>query len=384
MNIALKLAEKGIGSVEPNPAVGCVIVKDGKIIGKGYHKKFGQAHAEINALADCRKNGYDPQGATMYVTLEPCCHFGKTPPCTKAVIESGVKKVFITMQDPSCHCDGRGIEQLKAAGIDVTVGILEKEARILNAPFIKYAQTDRPWVIVKWAQSIDGKLACVNREAQLLEPYMQLSQSIRWISNEQSRKDAHKLRRRVQAILVGIDTVIADDPLLTPRPSMGRKPLRIVLDSQLRISTYCQLLKTAKKYPLIIFTGEGAVNANLEKAKLIAKAGAAIVAIPLDENRRCDLNAVLENIAKRNIQQLLVEGGAKVIASFLQDNLVDELCVYIAPKILGSKGNVTICDSLSSLKTELALANITITRFGNDVRISGLLITDYYKYRCPR
>src|SRR3989339_728756 len=166
MNIALKLAEKGIGSVEPNPAVGCVIVKDGKIIGKGYHKKFGQAHAEINALADCRKNGYDSQGATMYVTLEPCCHFGKTPPCTKAVIESGVKKVFIAMQDPSRHCDGRGIEQLKAAGIDIVVGICEKEARILNAPFIKYAQTGKTWVIVKWAQTIDGKLAYTDRAAR--------------------------------------------------------------------------------------------------------------------------------------------------------------------------------------------------------------------------
>ncbi|MDD5459181.1 MAG: bifunctional diaminohydroxyphosphoribosylaminopyrimidine deaminase/5-amino-6-(5-phosphoribosylamino)uracil reductase RibD [Phycisphaerae bacterium] len=362
MNIALKLAAKGVGSVEPNPAVGCVIVKGGKIIGRGYHKKFGQPHAEINALADCRKKGNNPAGADMYVTLEPCCHFGKTPPCTKAVIESGVKKVFIAMTDPSCHCDGRGVEQLKAAGIDVTIGICEKEARLLNAPFIKYAQTGKPWVIAKWAQSIDGKLAFSDPAADG-----------QWISNEQSRKDAHKLRCRVQAILVGIDTVIADDPLLTPRPSMSKKPIRIVLDSQLRIPTYCQLLKTAKKYPLLIFTDEGAVNADLKKANLITKVGAEIITVNLDENKRCDLAAVLDELTKRNIQQLLVEGGAKVIASFLQQGIVDELCVYIAPKILGSKGGVTISDSLSSLKNELSLTNIAITPFGEDVRIIALL-----------
>ncbi|MFB0524826.1 MAG: bifunctional diaminohydroxyphosphoribosylaminopyrimidine deaminase/5-amino-6-(5-phosphoribosylamino)uracil reductase RibD, partial [Phycisphaerae bacterium] len=253
MQIALRLAARGIGSVEPNPAVGAVIVKDSQIIGKGWHQKFGGPHAEINALQDCKKIDVSPQGATMYVTLEPCCHYAKTPPCTDAIIAAGLAKVVVATIDPSEHANGKGIQQLRNAGIEVQAGLCEAQARLLNAPFIKFAATGKCWVILKWAQTIDCKLAYADRTEQQ-----------RWISNEQSRKDAHKLRRRAGGILVGINTVIADDPLLTPRPGRGKQPTRIVLDSSLRIPLNCQLLATAKKAPVLILTSEKAVQSNPE------------------------------------------------------------------------------------------------------------------------
>ncbi len=233
---ALTLARRGIGSVEPNPAVGAVIVKANQIIGSGWHKKFGGPHAEINALEDCKTLGVNPRGAAMYVTLEPCSHQGKTGPCTQAIIEAGVAKVFVATIDPSEHACGKGIEQLRDAGIEVQTGICETEARILNAPFIKFAATEKCWVTLKWAQSIDGKVA-------LTEPQPSGSG---WISGEQSRKDVHKLRRRAQAILVGVNTVIADDPLLTARLSKGKRLTRFILDNHLRIPLDCKLIKTAR------------------------------------------------------------------------------------------------------------------------------------------
>jgi diaminohydroxyphosphoribosylaminopyrimidine deaminase/5-amino-6-(5-phosphoribosylamino)uracil reductase len=202
MQVALKLAQRGVGSVEPNPAVGCVIVKAGRVVGRGWHRKFGAAHAEINALEDCRRLGVSPRGATMYVTLEPCCHYAKTPPCTDAIIDASLTKVVVAAIDPSEHANGKGIEQLRSEGIEVRTGVCETQARLLNAPFIKFAATGRCWVILKWAQSIDGKMALADQ-----------NNGRRWISGEQSRKDVHKLRRRVQAILVGINTVLADNPL---------------------------------------------------------------------------------------------------------------------------------------------------------------------------
>ena len=204
MLIALKLAQRGIGSVEPNPEVGAVLVKANQVVGKGWHKKFGGPHAEINALEDCKTLGVNPQGAAMYVTLEPCCHQAKTGPCTEAIIAAGVVKVVVAAIDPSEHANGKGIEKLRNAGIEVVVGVCETQARLLNAPFIKFAATAKTWVILKWAQSIDGKVA-----------YADQTQERQWISGQQSRKDVHKLRRRVQAILVGINTILVDDPLLT-------------------------------------------------------------------------------------------------------------------------------------------------------------------------
>ena len=260
MQMALRLARRGIGSVEPNPAVGCVIVKDNKIIGRGWHKKFGGPHAEINALKNSKQS---PVDATMYITLEPCCHLGKTPPCTNAIIKSGIKKVVAATKDPTKKVNGKGFKILKKAGIKIVTGICKNEAQNLNAPFFKFARTKKPWVIIKWAQSADGFLARTDKK--------------RWITNSASRKDAHKLRRKVQAILVGINTVLADDPMLTARPHKDKHPLRVVLDSLLKIPIDCKIIRTAKKAPVLVFT----TNKNNKKTSLLKKKGA--------ENYRCPL-----------------------------------------------------------------------------------------------
>jgi len=360
MWVALRLARRGIGSVEPNPAVGAVIVKANQIIGSGWHKKFGGPHAEINALEDCKTLGVNPRGAVMYVTLEPCSHEGKTGPCTQTIIEAGLAKVFVATIDPSEHAGGKGIEQLRNAGIEVQTGICETEARVLNAPFIKFVAIGRCWVTLKWAQSIDGKVA-----------WAQKSDERQWISSEQSRKDVHKLRRRAQAILVGINTVIADDPLLTPRPSKGKKLIRIVLDNNLRIPLDCKLIKTARKSPVLIYTSENTVRANPEIAEKMTKKGAELLAYP-DTQGRSNLYFLLDELSKRSIAHLIVEGGPRVLTSFLREALADEIVVYIAPRILGTQGSAEITGPMAELTQAVGLHHVDIKRFGDDIRLTGL------------
>ena len=360
MLMALRLARRGIGSVEPNPAVGCVIVKGNQVIGKGWHRKFGGPHAEINALEDCGALGVGPEGATMYVTLEPCCHYGKTPPCTDAILAAKLAKVVVAAIDPSEHARGKGIEKLRNAGIQVQAGVCETEAKLLNAPFIRFAATGRCWVILKWAQSIDGKMAWADKTNER-----------KWISNETSRKDAHKLRRRVQAILVGIETVLADDPLLTARPAKGRQLIRIVLDSKLRIPLDCNLLNTAKKVPVLILTGEEAVRSKPQIAEKIVQKGGKLLTYP-DTEGRCNLYFLLDELSKRGVTQLLVEGGSKVITSFLKERLADEICIYIAPKILGAQGSVDISEPMAELTPNFDLHYVDVKRFDDDVRLTGL------------
>jgi len=359
MQTALRLAKRGIGSVEPNPTVGAVIVKDGQVIGKGYHKKFGGSHAEINALEDCARSGDDPRGATIYVTLEPCCHQGKTGPCTQAIISAGLAKVVVAMIDPSKHAGGKGIEQLRRAGIEVQTGLCETEARLLNVSFVKFAETGKCWVTLKWAQSIDGKLAWTGHGKQ------------RWISNELSRKDVHKLRRSAQAILVGINTILADDPLLTARPSKGKKSMRIVLDNQLRIPLDCQLLQTTNKSPVMIVTRQSSIDANLHVAEQFRKKGAELLVCP-DTLNRSNLVFLLDELSRRGIAHVLAEGGPTVLTSFIKENLVDEIIVYIAPKILGAQGSTEITKPMAELAESVDLQHVDIQRFGDDVRLSGL------------
>jgi len=361
MRSALTLARRGIGLVEPNPAVGAVIVKANQIIGRGWHKKFGDPHAEINALQDCKTLGVNPRGATMYVTLEPCSHQGKTAPCTKAIIAAGLTKVFVATIDPSEHANGTGLEQLRNARIQVQTGLCEIEARLLNAPFIKFAATGRCWVTLKWAQSIDGKLATT-------EPRPSESG---WISGEQSRKDVHKLRRRAGGILVGINTVLADDPLLTARPSKGKNPTRIVTDNFLRIPLDCKLIKTAKKSPVLIYTSENSVRTNPRIAGKITKKGAELLTYP-DTHGRSNLHFLLDELSKRGIAQLLVEGGPSILTSFLKENLADQIVVYIAPKILAAQGSDDITGPMSELTQAIGLHYVDIEHFGDDVRLTGL------------
>lgn len=346
MELALTLAEKGRGEVEPNPMVGAVIVKDNKIIGTGCHEKFGGAHAEINALKNCDQS---PAGAVMYVTLEPCCHFGKTGPCTEAIIKAKLSHVIAATLDPTRKVSGRGIEQLRQNGIIVDVGLCQSQARKLNAPFIKFAETKKPWVIVKWAQSRDGFLARTSGP--------------QWISSEQSRADAHKLRKRVQGILVGINTVLTDNPLLTVRPGRGNQPLRIVLDSRLRISLDCRLFTTIKQAPVLVCTTETG-SKNSEKVAEINALGGNVFA-------GCDLKEVLEHAGSIGIEQLLIEGGAKVIDSFLRKNLADEVVIYIAPTALGGNGKIPVSKAMDKCRAGMAEANIKT--FGPDKRISAAL-----------
>jgi len=357
---ALNLAQRGIGFVEPNPAVGCVIVKGGQVIGKGWHQRFGGPHAEINALNDCKNLGTNPKSGTMYVTLEPCCHIGKTGACTGVIIEAGIKKLVAAATDPSEHARGKGFEKLRQAGIEVEVGVCEQEAKLLNAPFIKFASTGRTWAILKWAQSIDGKLAYAGEKNK-------------WMSCELSRKDSHKLRSRAQAILVGINTVLTDNPLLTPRgPGRRDKKLtRIVMDNRLRIPLSSQLVKTANKQPVVVVTYAGSAAADAGKTESLKKAGVEVLAFG-DLQGKSNLAFILDELSKRGTQQLLVEGGPKVLASFLRENLADEICVYIAPKILGSAGSADIAQALADLKKGISLHHIETKTFDNDTRIKGV------------
>lgn len=358
MQIALQLARRGLGNVEPNPAVGAVIVKNGKVIGRGWHKRFGGPHAEINALVDCKKQGGNPKDATMYVTLEPCSHYGKTAPCTDALIEAKLKRVVVATIDPSKHANGKGVRLLRRAGIKVDVGQCEAEARILSAPFLKFAKTRKLWVTLKWAQSIDGKLA-----------WAKIADRHRRISSEDSRKDAHKLRRRVGAILVGINTVLKDDPLLTPRPGLDKKPIRIVLDNRLRIPLNCQLLATANVAPVLIVTQNGTLRIKARKAKQIIGRGAEILGCPASCS---NLKFLLTQLSKRGVQHLLVEGGPTVIGSFLKQNLADEIVVYVASQVLGARGSADIAGGLDGFDRDVQLHCFNIERIADDVRINGI------------
>jgi diaminohydroxyphosphoribosylaminopyrimidine deaminase/5-amino-6-(5-phosphoribosylamino)uracil reductase len=360
MAMAIRIAAKGIGSVEPNPAVGCVIVKNGQVIGKGYHEKFGGPHAEINALADCKNLGANPKGSTMYVTLEPCCHYGKTWPCTKAIIEAGAAKVVAAMLDPSEHANGKGIEQLRKAGIETQIGLCQKEAAILNAPFIKFAKTGKSWVILKWAQSIDGKLAWAKRDNEH-----------RWISCEKSRQDIQKLRGRAQGILTGIGTVLDDDPLLTNRLDADKPLLRVVLDNHLKTPLDCQLIKTAQKQPVLIIAYEPSAAANAQKVQQLTAAGAQVITYP-DLQGKSNLHFVMNELSKQGIQQLLIEAGPLITSSFIKEKLADEICVYIAPKFLGDKGTASIDSALAQMTNSVELNNVTITSIEGDAKISGL------------
>jgi len=358
---ALGLAEKGIGCVEPNPAVGCVIVRDGQILGTGFHEQFGGPHAEINALAECRKNGFDPAGATVYVTLEPCCHIGKTGPCSRALIEAKIAKVFIAVIDPTEKVNGSGGGELSATGIEVNTGLCGQEAQKLNAPFFKYARTALPWVILKWAQSIDGKLACKDHDA-----------GEGWISCEKSRLDAHRLRRRVQAILVGVNTVIADNPKLTvriPGAIVDRPPMRVALDSNLRIPPGCNLTMTSQVPTLIVTTKSAAVT-QVKKAEELRQRGVDVLAVA-ERYGHCDIKSVLEYLGKKGVQQLLVEGGPTALASFLKEGLADECVIYIAPMILGAKGDASIGKTFEQIERTLSLKDVTIKVFDEDVCIRG-------------
>lgn len=362
MRLALDLARRGVGSVEPNPAVGCVIIQNSTIIGKGWHERFGGPHAEINAMTDCWKHGYNPAGATIYITLEPCKHYGKTPPCTEAIVMAGIKRVVFGAYDPYPISAG-GAEQLRHGGIEVFGGVCAAESETLNAPFFKHARTGLPWVVLKWAQSIDGKLAWKNPPADG-----------NWISNEQSRRDVHLLRRRAQGILTGVNTVLYDNPRLTVRlngETIERPPTRIILDSRLRMPWDSHLV-TIPDAPTMIATTDDTAQTEYAKIEQLKSVGVEVVTVP-EKNHRCDLAETLTLLGRRGFQHLLVEAGPVLLTELLRQNLADEVRIYIAPMILGSAGAADLSAQMTALLDSRKLNNIRIENLNSDICISGNL-----------
>jgi diaminohydroxyphosphoribosylaminopyrimidine deaminase/5-amino-6-(5-phosphoribosylamino)uracil reductase len=317
MRQALDAAEPTKGLVEPNPLVGCVIVRGRRVVGVGHHRRFGGPHAEVYAL---RQAGAKASGATVYVNLEPCSHFGKTPPCAHALIRAGVSRVVVAMQDPNPLVCGRGLMQLRRAGIRVEVGLLSEEAEALNAPFITLHRKKRPYLILKWAQSIDGRIATRSGDSK-------------WISSPQSRHMVHTLRSRVDGVLIGIKTALRDDPELTARGvRVVRSAARIVLDSRLRLPAGSKLVRTARKTPTILFCSPAALKSR--KAKLLKRAGCDVIAVPTGR-RGLRLERILRELAARRMTNVLVEGGGELLGSLVDRGLADEAHVFVAPILIG-------------------------------------------------
>ena len=313
---AIELAKLGTGFVNPNPLVGAVIVKNGKIIGEGYHMKYGTLHAERNALKNCTES---PEGAEMYVTLEPCCHYGKNPPCTDAVIASGIKKVYVGSDDPNPLVAGKGIKILRENGIEVVTHFMKEECDKLNDIFFYYITHKKPYVILKYAMTADGKIATSTGKSK-------------WISNEASREHTHQTRKKVAAILVGIGTVLNDNPMLNCRCENPSDPVRVVCDSNLRIPLDSELVKTAKEIPLIVAT----LSDDSEKIKALEEKGVEIFKAE-EKNRRILLSSVMNYLGEKKIDSVLIEGGGEIHASAFEEKIVNKVQVYIAPKIFGGK-----------------------------------------------
>ena len=355
MRTALSLARKGLGATSPNPMVGAVLVKGGKIVGKGYHKKAGGPHAEVAALLDAKE---EAKGATLYVNLEPCVHFGKTPPCADALIEAGIKKVVVSMLDPNPQVNGRGVQKLRKAGIDVKVGLLEEEAKRLNEAFIVSMERKRPFFTLKAALSLDGKIATKTCDSK-------------WISNEESRKYTDSLRAVADGILVGINTVIADNPMLIPKIVHPKKiPVRIVLDSKLRIPLACDMVKTSEKYPTWVFTGD---DSRADKEAKLKSMGIDVIRVPKDENGRVSLKPVCDELYKRGIMDVIIEGGGEVNGSLLKEGLIDKIFFFYGSILIGGKGafNLIGGKGIDFLKDAYRIDIVTLKRFKDNICIEG-------------
>lgn len=355
MQMALDLAAKAKGRTSPNPMVGAVIVKDGQIVGQGYHKKAGTPHAEVHALEEA---GFLAQDATMYVTLEPCSHYGKTPPCAYAVARSGIKEVFVAMVDPNPQVAGAGIRVMREAGITVNIGLLEDSAKKMNEVFIKYITTGEPFVVLKSAVSLDGKIATRTGHSQ-------------WVTGEKARLKGHELRDTYDAILVGIGTVLADNPVLTTRlpDREGRDPIRIILDSRGRIPIDAEVIKVRSAAPTVVVVSEQAPD---DKIGALRAGGVEVWTLP-ESGGLIDLKALRKDLGRREITSVLVEGGAQINGSFLNAGLVDKVCWFIAPKFVGGQeapgaiGGVGI----HNMNQAPLLEDIEISRLGEDICIEG-------------
>lgn len=350
IKLTLELAAKGKGRVSPNPLVGCVIVKDNKIIGAGCHEYYGGNHAEVNALLSASD---DVSGATLYVNLEPCSHFGKTPPCADAIISSGIKKVVVGTLDNNPLVSGNGVRKLLSAGIDVKVGVRENECLELNRFFFKYIQKQIPYVTLKIAQTIDGKIADSRMQSK-------------WITSRQSRLEVHLFRARYDAVMIGRNTVEQDDPHLTVRMTEGRNPKRVILDSSLNISLNKHIFKVNPEKNIVLITSKKSKK-KVRKLHELEKRGVKVLFCETYSDGNIDLSKALRLLGKEKISSLLVEGGSRLFTNFLRDKLADEIRMFIAPKLLG-KGLPAIGDlGISNLSRAQKWRFNKIERFGDDV-----------------
>ena len=356
MERALQLSLKGLGYTNPNPMVGAVIVKDGKIIGEGYHKKYGEAHAEVNAFDNATE---DVKGAEMYVTLEPCAHYGKTPPCAERIVKEGIKKVYIAIGDPNLKVGGKGIKILKDAGIEVEVGFLEDKCNEINEVFLHYIKTKTPFVIAKWAMTLDGKIATSTGDSK-------------WITNEKSREYVHKLRQRVAAILVGHNCVEKDDPMLNVRlenlENGVSNPIRVIVARKGNIDCKLKVVQTAREIPTIV----AAKAIDDIKRRELESYG---VEVLLCEERdgRVSIKDLVKKLGEKNIDSLLIEGGGEILASAFEENVVNKISAFIAPKVIGGRDAVTAIEGKGHPLMNMAtkVKNIKYKTFDDDILIEG-------------
>lgn len=346
MKRAIELAKQGAGWTAPNPLVGAVVVKNGRVIGEGYHRKYGELHAERNALAACTE---DPAGATLYVTLEPCCHYGKTPPCTEIIIEKKIAKVVIGSRDPNPKVAGKGARILREHGIEVVEDYMREACDALNPVFFHYITTKTPYVVLKFAMTLDGKIATRTGASK-------------WITGEAARNHVHQLRGRYAGILAGIGTVLADDPMLNCRIDGAHQPLRIILDSHLRIPMGSRLVRSAKEYPLLIVCNES--NRDREEGasriQKLEEAGAKVWTLP-EKNGHPDLNVLMERLGEEKIDSVLIEGGGTVNEAALKAHIVHHVYAYIAPKIFGGEDAKTPVEG-SGIRLPQECANLRLAK----------------------
>ncbi len=357
MRRALELAKQGEGYTSPNPMVGCVVVKDGRIISEGWHERYGEYHAERNALLRCKE---DPTGADLYVTLEPCCHYGKTPPCTEIIIEKKIGRVFVGSMDSNPLVAGKGVQILRDAGIEVETGILADECCRLNEVFYHYMETGMPFCVMKYAMTLDGKIACVTGDSK-------------WVTGETAREHVHLLRKRYKGILVGIGTVLADDPMLNCRLENGVDPVRIVCDSSLRIPEEAQLVKTAKDIPTIVACCASRTDSEAARQKIQVLEASGVKVLVQENTDRVDLKKLMQALAAEKIDSVLIEGGAGIHASALEAGIVNKVYAYIAGKLVGGKEAPTPIGGTGILKMADAvkLHDMKVNTFGEDICISG-------------
>lgn len=355
MRNALSLAKKGMGFVSPNPMVGAVIVKDGKIIGSGWHMKYGELHAERNAFAQCDLQNTDCTGADLYVTLEPCCHYGKTPPCTEAIIEHGIKRVFIGSPDPNPLVAGKGVQILREHGIEVTEGILKDECDALNRIFFHYITTGLPYVTMKYAMTLDGKISCHTGESK-------------WITGTESRRDVHVQRLRHSGIMVGVGTVLSDDPMLNCRLENGKDPIRIICDSSLRTPIHSNIVRTAGDIPTIIAT----ISGDSARIHEYEAHGCRIIRTS-EKNGRVDLRELMTVLGREKIDSILLEGGAEMNWSALESGIVSSVIAYISPKIFGGTNAKSPVGGSGVPHPDAAfmLENSRVIRLGDDFLIES-------------